>query len=225
MAMMPLPSMEAPSVSTSTTPEGMDQVVTRTRPNRAVAASAPTARLTPDRALRNREPSNDVSEKDCSYRLPKCVMPPPSELVPIETFVMNAVHSKHSESPHPSHAQGYRAILDALKRASDPPMLRMILISLRTAGNGRVLNLLAKESNVHAQLVHWIFRLNAAVRPELPEDEKGEQLCSVFYDGSLLDAHLHLILAMVSARTVNLVPALTAVWKMLSEATDLPEML
>ena len=44
-------------------------------------------------------------------------------------------------------------------------------------------------------------------------------------DTHLLDSHLHLILAIVSARTVHLVPALTAVWKMLSETVDLSDIL
>jgi RNA polymerase I-specific transcription initiation factor RRN3 len=73
----------------------------------------------------------------------------------------------------------------------------------------------------HAQLIHWIFRFNSSFNPKVPEGEDSEQLISAFKDGSLLDAHLHLVLAMVSARTVNLVPALTAVWRMLSEDLEL----
>lgn len=178
----------------------------------------PPTIVTPDQAL---------AAKQEYYTLPKCVMPSPSELQPIETFVMNAIQSQHNEAAaiDPSHAQGYRAIIEGLKRPVDPPMLRLVLIALRTAGNGTALNLITTHSTIHAQLVHWLFRFNPTLRPKIPRDEESESLCATFYDGSLLDAHLHLILAMVSARTVNLVPALTCVWKMLSENLDLTESL
>ncbi len=184
--------------------------------------SMPTSMLTPDQALAQKNDSGFFGVKK-DYSLPRCLMPPPSELQPIETFVMNAIQSQHSEAADPTHLQGYRAIIEGLKRHIDPPLLRMVLIALRTAGNGSALNLITTHSTTHAQLVHWIFRFNPTLRPKIPRDEEHENLCTVFYDGSLLDAHLHLILAMVSARTVNLVPALTSVWKMLSENTDLSE--
>jgi hypothetical protein len=218
------PPVEA-AASSLPDPEMMEQKSAKASlDSNGTTEEPPTAMLTPDQALAaTKFASPNMKNKD--YRLPKCVMPPPSELQPIETFVMNAIQSKHNAAPDPSHAQGYRAIIDALKRPVDPPMLRMVLVSLRTAGNGTVLNLLTKHASIHAQLVHWLFRFNATLRPKIPQDEKSEQLCAVFYDGSLLDAHLHLVLAMVSARTVNLVPALTAVWKMLSENVELSESL
>jgi RNA polymerase I-specific transcription initiation factor RRN3 len=175
--------------------------------------------LTPEQALARRFPG--LTKRD--YTMHKCTMPPPSELEPIETFVFNAIQSKHSDMPDPAHEQGYRAIIDALKRPVDPPMLRMVLIALRTAGNGAVLNRLTADALKHAQLIHWLFRFNSALRPTLAEGEENEQLVGVLKDGSLLDAHLHLVLAMVSARTVNLVPALTAIWRMISEEPDLSE--
>jgi RNA polymerase I-specific transcription initiation factor RRN3 len=177
--------------------------------------------LTPDETLNKKETSGKIAD----YKLPKCTMPSPSELQPVEAFVMNAIQSKHNEAPDPSHTQGYKAIIDALRRPVDPPMLRMVLISLRTAGSGTALNLLTTHASTHAQLIHWVFRFNATIRPNIPHDEKNENLCGVVYDGSLLDAHLHLILAMVSARTVNLIPALTAVWRMLAENIDLEDIL
>jgi RNA polymerase I-specific transcription initiation factor RRN3 len=178
-----------------------------------------SALLTPEQALAGKF-SGPLKRE---YVMRKCVMPPQSELEPIETFVWNAIQSKHVDAPDPVHEQGYRAIMDALKRPVDPPMLRMVLIALRTAGNGTVQNQLTTNAVQHAQLIHWIFRFNSAFSPNLAEDNENEQLFSVFKDGSLLDAHLHLVLAMVSARTVNLVPALTAVWRMLSEDSELSE--
>jgi len=169
----------------------------------------------------------------------KSIMPSPTELQPIEIFVLNAIRSKHViDTPaDPTHEQGYRAIMDALKRPVDPPMLRLVLIALRTAGNGTVLNLLTTNGLIHAQLIHWIFRFNSSLSPKLPENDdnnnnnnnnsdendENQQLMAVIKDGSLLDAHLNLILAMVSAHTVNLIPALTAVWRMVSEDPQLSE--
>jgi hypothetical protein len=161
------------------------------------------------------------------YILPKCSMPPLSELHPIETFVMNAVQSQHEETADPAFAQGYRAIADALRRTSDPPMLRKVLIALRIAGKGNVLNLLASHPTKHAQLTHLIFRFDATSPPKglayEMNEAKAEELVKIYEDGSMLDAHLHLILALVSAKSVNVVPALTVVWKMIYKRPTLPE--
>ena len=178
-----------------------------------------SAMLTPEQALARMTP--DLHKQDFAMR--KCTMPPPLELEPVETFVLNAIQSQHADSPDPAHEQGYKAIVDALKRPVDPAMLRLVLIALRTAGNGAVLNQLTANAVKHAQLIHWIFRFNSSFNPKAPEGDNDEQLIPVFKDGSLLDAHLHLVLAMVSARTVNLVPALTAVWRMLSEDSELSQ--
>lgn len=175
--------------------------------SREPSAGGFTSALTPDQALDK-------------FKLPKCVMPPPSELQPIETFVINAIQCKHQASADPSHEQGYRAMMDALKRPVDLPLLRKVLIALRTAGYGQALTLLTTHSSTHAQLVHWLFRFNATTIVVRAETERKED-----EDIHLLDAHLHLILALISARTVHLVPALTAVWKMLSETLDLSEIL
>mmetsp|Transcript_40534 Transcript_40534/g.116519 ORF Transcript_40534/g.116519 Transcript_40534/m.116519 type:complete len:781 (-) Transcript_40534:774-3116(-) len=173
-------------------------------------------------------PQNDVepteliplTTKRGDYNLPKSYMPPQSELRPIETFVMNALQSQHSDAPDPAHVQGYRAILDALRRPVDPPMLRMVLIALRTAGNGTAVTMITNHPTVYAQLVHFLFRLDSTKRPKIPsqsetEEEEFDKLCAVYDDGSLLEAHLHLVLNLVSARTVHLIPALTAIWKIL----------
>jgi hypothetical protein len=178
---------------------------------------ASLALLTPEQALAPMAPG--LQKRDFTMR--KCTMPPRLELEPIETFVLNAIQSQHTDDPDPAHEQGYKAIIDALKRPVDPAMLRMVLIALRTAGNGSVLNQLTADAGRHAQLIHWIFRFNSAFDPNTPEDQDKEPHFPGYMDGSLLDAHLHLVLAMVSARTVNLVPALTAVWRMLSEDLEL----
>lgn len=163
------------------------------------------------------------------YSLPKCVIPPPSQLQPIETFVTNAIQSQHQESPDPNHVKGYRGIIEALRKPSDPAMLRLVLISLCTADHGSVLNNLASHPTTHAELTHWIFRFDST-RPMIqnfPQQSSNtddtqnatvaEEINQLYSNGSMLDAHLHLIVALVSARTVNLSAALSAVWKMLSE--------
>lgn len=176
--------------------------------------------LTPDEALAGKTAPFTAGK---GYVMRKCRMPPQSELEPIEMFVLNAIQSKNVDAPDPAHEQGYRAIVDALKRPVDPPMLRMVLIALRTAGNGGILNRLTTDPAKHAQLIHFLFRFNSALTPKFPEGDDTEHIVAVFKDGSLLDAHLHLILAMVSARTINLIPALTAVWRMITDTEDLSE--
>jgi hypothetical protein len=57
----------------------------------------------------------------------------------------------------------------------------------------------------------------------LDEGVDVEALTKVYDDCSILDAHLHLILALVSAKSTNLIPALSAVWKMLANHALNPE--
>lgn len=161
--------------------------------------------------------SNDI------YTLPKCVLPPLSELEPIETFVMNAVRSMHQENPEPAHVQGYRAIIDTLKRPTDTSMIRNVLISLRTAGNGVVLSSIASEPVKHAQLIHVIFRFNSVRPPRVKgppgvaEDEKTreEETIKIYKEMHVMDAHLHLMLALVSAKPTHAISIMKNVWKML----------
>jgi len=158
------------------------------------------------------------------YELPKLETPPAAEMKPIETFVFNAIFSQEKREPgddakpDPSHIQGYRAIIASLKRPSDPPMLRKVFIALRTAGHGSVLNKLALGAN-HAQLVHLIIRFISTRPPHRFEEIASgnpEELLKVYDDHSICDAHFQLLLAMVSAKSIHVVPILTAIWKLLS---------
>ena len=169
----------------------------------------------------------NVSEP-ISYTLPKCELPPMSELEPVEKFVINAIQSQHEENPNPAHVKGYRALADALRRPSDPVMLRNVLIALRTAGSGRALTLITGDPIKHAHLTHLIMRFLSTKPPKgfednLPEGVDAEFFLKVYEDCSMLDAQMHLILAMVSAKSINLIPALTAVWKMLAMFPSNPE--
>jgi RNA polymerase I-specific transcription initiation factor RRN3 len=157
-----------------------------------------------------------------AYILPKCDLPPPSELEPIETFVSNAIQSQHDENADPTFVQGYRAIADSLRRPEDPAMLRTIITALRTAGKGSTLYQMT-SSQKHAMLTHLIFKFNSFDIPRKLK-EADEQVLQPFRDYSMADAHFQLILALISAKSVNVVPAMTAVWKMLTfSRSEAPE--
>lgn len=145
-----------------------------------------------------------------SLVLPKCKMPPMEELKPVQAFVANAVCSSEGSKS----LQSYRAILDCLRKREDPPMLLKILLALRTAGS--TLHHLTGVSKRHAHLVHLIFRLdpfdppvNNTTKSTSPDHMTPYQNCS------LADAHLHLLVAMVSANSVFLTPAMNAIWRLI----------
>lgn len=162
------------------------------------------------------------------YSLSDCRLPPLSELEPVEIFVMNAVKSKLEESPDPAHVQGYKAIIDSLRRPTDPNMIRNVLISLRTAGNGTILTMIATNPTIHAQLIHVIFRFFPGGPPkplksDEAEMERFEQNSKIYNQMNVMDAHLHFMLALVSAKSSHLIPAMTAVWRMLAMHSTLKE--
>jgi hypothetical protein len=179
----------------------------------------------------SRVPSRNCLERSLLYGLPKCAMPPPKEYAAIETFVENAIQSQASPAPgvvvDPLHAQSYKGIIIALKRPNDPPLLRNVLLALRTAGHGRVLNQLLLGDN-HAQLIHLIIKFPSTRRPNrFEETASGDlaDLLSVYDDNSLCDAHFQLLLAMVSAKSTNVVPVMRAVWRLLTAYGPLDESL
>ena len=157
------------------------------------------------------------------YQMSKCKLPPASEMAAIETFVANAFQSQEPRNdctikPDQAHSDAYRAILSALKRPNDPPMICKVLLALRTAGHGSVLNMLALKDN-HAQLLHLVFRFVSTIPPNsFDETATGDpdMLLKVYEDYSLCDAHFNLLLAIVSAKSTHVVPILTAVWKLLT---------
>jgi hypothetical protein len=165
---------------------------------------------------------DDIYSND--YALPPCPMPPQSELEVIETFVMSAVMSQHEDAPAAAAVQGYKALIDALRRVEDPEMLRNVLVALRTAGKGNCLRYLTRYPEKHAHLNHLIFKFNSTVPTrKLQADPTKQEACEIFNDGSMLDTHLHLILALVSAKSVSTVPVLTWVWKMMINRAPQPE--
>ncbi len=157
------------------------------------------------------------------YQIPKCKPPPAPEMAAIEKFVENAMQSQEpiidgrTNKPDPSHSEGYHAILKALKRPNDPTMICKVLLALRTAGHGSILNLLALKEN-HAQLLHLVIRFVSTIPPAFDETMTGDPgtMFAVYKDYSLCDAHFNLLLAIVSAKSTHVVPILTAVWKLLT---------
>lgn len=164
------------------------------------------------------------------YRIQKCKLPPVPEMAAIEKFVENAVQSQEprtdgtTSKQDPSHSEGYSAILRSLKRPNDPIMIYKVLLALRTAGHGSILNLLALTDN-HAQLLHLVIRFVSTIPPALDGVSIGdpETKLRVYKDHSLCDAHFNLLLAIVSAKSTHVVPILTAVWKLLTNYCPLED--
>jgi hypothetical protein len=178
-----------------------------------------------------------ASSGGVSYEIPRCEMPPVGELDIVEKFVFNAIRSQEilssplqkelgdMDPPDPSHYEGYQAIISSFKRPSDPRMLRKLMIALRTAGNGSVLNQLVL-GNTHAHLLHLIIRFNPTRPPHNYEDifaGDHEELLKVYQDYSLCDAHFHLLLALVSAKSTHVSPILSATWKFLTRYSPIQD--
>jgi len=150
------------------------------------------------------------------YVLPKCEMPNRKDYEPVETFVGNAVQEQHEKKDDNLPLKAYKGIVDAIRFKNDPVMLQRLLLALRTAGNGSTLHLLTSSSSQHARLIHNIVRLNAFELPKTLVHTTAEQGGTEQVDYSLADAHLHLLMALVSANSVFLVPTMTALWKLLT---------
>ena len=130
----------------------------------------------------------------------------------------------------------YKAVIETLRRGDDPEMMFKVLIALRTAGHGSALRYIVSYPEIHAHLNHCIFRLNSVIVPskflEMPttNEDGSTQSSSLLFEkqrkyyttGQILDAHIHLLLAIVSARSISTIPALTWVWKMISYQPDEP---
>ena len=82
-------------------------------------------------ALEQSSPNEPIPVSQSSqvdYDLPQCSLPPLSQLQPVETFVLNAIKSRHDEAPEAAHVQGYKAIIDTIRKPIDPNMIRSVLI-------------------------------------------------------------------------------------------------
>lgn len=145
--------------------------------------------------------------QDARYLLRPCQTPDKEELAPIEAFVESAISSQN---------QSYRSIIDCLRKRNDATMLHRLLIVLRT--NGTTLHQLITFPKKHAELLHSIFRLDPfVVPPKMANDDAFNRIVETY---ALADAHLHFMVAIVSANSTFLHPALNALWKMLMSSNS-----
>lgn len=159
---------------------------------------------------------------DPRFVLPRCEMPLRKDYEPVESFVATAVQEQHQQKDDSIPVASYKGILDAIRFKNDPVMLQRLLLALRTAGNGSTLHLLTTTTNKHARMMHSLVRLNVFELPKSVGEKPGEGT-ERKVDYAVADAHLHLLMALVSANSVFLVPAITALWKMLTfRVTDAP---
>jgi RNA polymerase I-specific transcription initiation factor RRN3 len=141
--------------------------------------------------------------------IPPCTIP--SDLAPVATFVDKAIGAP-ALTP-------YRSIVDCVKRRNDANLLHRLLIVFRV--NGSTLHQLMTFPKQHAQLLHSIFRLDPFFVPsKMVDDEDFNKLVKSF---ELAYAHLHLCVAMVSANSTFLQPALNCLWKLLTTTKNANE--
>jgi len=190
--------------------------------------------------LQQQQQSPAVAAAVVDYALPKCEFPPPAEYQPIEAFVAKAVADQHAKNTAAAEAwskkttstsasaaalpfainKTYRGILDALRKKNDPFMVRCLLLALRTGESGSTLYRITSCSSLHAQLLHSVVKLDPYEVVDVQRQQQGEDATTfaspspMSYD--VVDAHFHLLLALVSSNSVFLVPVLTSLWKMLA---------
>jgi hypothetical protein len=199
------------------------------QPDDGVVATSSSEKNTSDQSISDKSSSPKQQQEDAfiheelyNFQLPRMPLPPAADLEPIELFVSNAIQSQLVDTPEPMHVDGYRAIANALRKSDDPHMLYMLLVALRTAGQGSTLYQLASDNKFN-MLVHLIFKFNPFDHPNSNNEEKegedpksNEESYKVYSDWSMADAHFRLILALISAKSVHVVPAVSAVWKLLT---------
>ena len=150
-----------------------------------------------------------------------------------------------NDVPFAVTTKNYKAILEALRFKSDLSLLTKILLAMRTSRNTMHLlttsstttnnsgasNSSSSNNNKHARLIHQIFRFNpfqqtttTTTTTTTPSKtvvsctaaEAEEDVTKININMGLVDAHLSLVVALVSANSVFLVPATTALWKLLN---------
>ena len=157
--------------------------------------------------MESEKEQNAVNFEDLKHNLPLCRMPEPEELQPVATFVAKAV----LEQQEGKQSVAYDALVNSFKHRGEPVMLHRTLLACRTSG--QTLTLITKADGKQSHLLHQILRLNPAhVQIRNVEDDLME------FD--ILDALIHLLVAIVSANSVFLVPVLTRLWKLLTHSDE-----
>lgn len=153
---------------------------------------------------------------DSRFVLPKCELPPKSEFGPIESFVSKAVQEQHEQSAEGPPNKGYKALTDAFRLKNDLPLLKKIMLAMRTSQN--TVHCLTSVSKKHARLIHMIVRFDPFAQGAEESDDNEKTV-----DFTLVDAHFHLLVVLVSANSTLLVPTLSALWKLTISKEDAAE--
>lgn len=160
--------------------------------------------------------------------LPKCELPPREDYEPVESLVAAAVESQQTMVGQQSGGKGgghrvseaYGGLIDTLRSKNDLEMVKLVLLALRTSGQGKTLMYLTQSSKAHLQLVHLVVRLNpfelTTTAASAGDDNNNNDKNSGCVDYGIVDAQLHLLIAIVSANSVFLVPTLTSFWRFLT---------
>ncbi len=184
----------------------------------------------------NADADNDGTCDEISYLPCKsmdwAILPKPDadkkalHLEPVEKFVSEAISSRTSRDVSTESSQKkevavshYRAILDLLRKGDDVVMTKKVLLALRSSGEGTTMGKIIGNSKRHSNLLDLIFRLEPFGIEKKKSGDDSEQstpdLKAMLLDSdlSLADAHLNLIVALVSANSVFLAPALNSIWR------------
>jgi len=167
------------------------------------------------------ETSEEISWIPCKNMnwalVPRPILPPKEEYDPVEKFVFDAIRSRSVKDRneldpehHKSSVLGYKAILDLLRKRDDASMLRKVLLALRTSGDGTTMGMIISDSKRHSNLLHLLFRMDPFSFDQKATDGKTERNP---FDSTLADAYLNLVVALVSANSVFLTPAINMLWR------------
>jgi len=147
------------------------------------------------------------------YILPKITTQPPTRLLsPVQDFVNKAVTEKLESSDNTSCPRKYTAMIEGMRQKKDISLLYMMLLSFRTAG---ILHRISGHPAKHFYLLDSLMQLNPFDYrfAEQNKNHNGKATESwkhgfILHPYSIADAYFNLLLALVSANTVLLVPAL-----------------
>ena len=176
-------------------------------------------------------PGDEIIVEEITYKacksmswasLPLPILPPREEFEKVEKFVYDAIsfrtytlqdRSQMNPAALKTAGLGYKAILDLLRKADDRAMLVKVLLALRSSGGGTTMGKIIRENKKHSTMLHLIFKLEP-FPSKIPVPKEGDKSKNhVPLDCSLADAYLNLIVALVSANSVFLTPALNMLWR------------
>lgn len=170
------------------------------------------------------EPCDDISYFPCKS-MEWAVLPKPDvdkkalQLEPVEKFVSEAISSRtagdmsQDASQRKEAVSHYRAILDLLRKKEDLAMTKKVLLALRSSGEGTTMGKITGNSKRHSNLLDLIFRLEPFSDDGSEQSSSDPKAKLLNDDLSLADAYLNLIVALVSANSVFLIPALNSIWR------------